>query len=242
MFWHRLYSSCYSGYQTWTFDLLVYCVCALCDIFASFCPAPFFILDEVDAALDNTNIGKVGLRLHYSFTLHIYRHWSNTFEFLCVTFVPTWRLYPGDQFHSRRVQREHADHCHLSEGGVFLQGWCFTGSLFSGKYLKIILQCRIVEFLFAMTVQSLLCSLKSEESIVSHILTLDLQPYPLVEEDDEKLAYKMKTPVWDFGVPFFQLRSCLFAISLFWVCSAVVTSVWLIFNAVLKTFFHVLFL
>lgn len=25
----------------------------------SFCPAPFFILDEVDAALDNTNIGKV---------------------------------------------------------------------------------------------------------------------------------------------------------------------------------------
>ncbi len=27
--------------------------------FCSFKPAPFFLLDEVDAALDNTNIGKV---------------------------------------------------------------------------------------------------------------------------------------------------------------------------------------
>lgn len=28
----------------------------------SFCPAPFFILDEVDAALDNSNIGKARLQ------------------------------------------------------------------------------------------------------------------------------------------------------------------------------------
>lgn len=28
----------------------------------SFCPAPFFVLDEVDAALDNTNIGKVQIQ------------------------------------------------------------------------------------------------------------------------------------------------------------------------------------
>ncbi|XP_030878795.1 structural maintenance of chromosomes protein 1B-like [Leptonychotes weddellii] len=37
------------------------CVAALALLFAvhSFRPAPFFVLDEVDAALDNTNIGKV---------------------------------------------------------------------------------------------------------------------------------------------------------------------------------------
>lgn len=29
----------------------------------SFCPAPFFVLDEVDAALDNSNIGKVRLQI-----------------------------------------------------------------------------------------------------------------------------------------------------------------------------------
>lgn len=36
------------------------CLCVLCKIyFYSYQPAPFFVLDEIDAALDNTNIGKV---------------------------------------------------------------------------------------------------------------------------------------------------------------------------------------
>lgn len=30
-----------------------------CIVICSYQPAPFFVLDEVDAALDNTNIGKV---------------------------------------------------------------------------------------------------------------------------------------------------------------------------------------
>lgn len=38
--------------------------------------------------------------------------------------------HSGDEFHQRGVEGEHADHCHLPEGGVFLQGWRFAGSLF----------------------------------------------------------------------------------------------------------------
>jgi len=36
-------------------------IAALALLFAihSYMPAPFFVLDEIDAALDNTNIGKV---------------------------------------------------------------------------------------------------------------------------------------------------------------------------------------
>jgi structural maintenance of chromosome 1 len=39
-------------------------IAALALLFAihSFQPAPFFVLDEIDAALDNTNIGKVETR------------------------------------------------------------------------------------------------------------------------------------------------------------------------------------
>lgn len=33
-------------------------------LFYSYNPAPFFVLDEIDAALDNTNIGKVASYIH----------------------------------------------------------------------------------------------------------------------------------------------------------------------------------
>ena len=39
--------------------------CNLPPIVFSYQPAPFFVLDEVDAALDNTNIGKVNFSSKY---------------------------------------------------------------------------------------------------------------------------------------------------------------------------------
>ena len=43
-------------------------IAALALLFAihSYQPAPFFVLDEIDAALDNTNIGKVTYNLRQS--------------------------------------------------------------------------------------------------------------------------------------------------------------------------------
>jgi structural maintenance of chromosome 1 len=43
----------------------------------SFQPSPFFVLDEVDAALDNTNVAKVA---HY-----IREHCSDTFQFVVIS-------------------------------------------------------------------------------------------------------------------------------------------------------------
>lgn len=36
-------------------------------LFCSYKPAPFFVLDEIDAALDNTNIGKVCSEIRFDF-------------------------------------------------------------------------------------------------------------------------------------------------------------------------------
>uniref|UniRef100_A0A4X2MDW9 Structural maintenance of chromosomes protein n=1 Tax=Vombatus ursinus TaxID=29139 RepID=A0A4X2MDW9_VOMUR len=49
------------------------CVAALALLFAvhSFRPAPFFVLDEVDAALDNTNIGKVSMYMREQTHEHV---------------------------------------------------------------------------------------------------------------------------------------------------------------------------
>lgn len=43
----------------------------------SYCPAPFFVLDEVDAALDNSNIGKV------SEQNRVFLHGRNSILTLC---------------------------------------------------------------------------------------------------------------------------------------------------------------
>ena len=56
---------------------------ALALLFAihSYQPSPFFVLDEVDAALDNTNVGKIAN--------YIREHASDTFQFIVVSLKST---------------------------------------------------------------------------------------------------------------------------------------------------------
>lgn len=59
-------------------------VAALALLFAihSYRPAPFFILDEVDAALDNTNVSKVAR--------YIKKHASDDFQFIVISLKNTF--------------------------------------------------------------------------------------------------------------------------------------------------------
>ncbi|KAI8590059.1 RecF/RecN/SMC N terminal domain-containing protein [Geranomyces variabilis] len=59
-------------------------VAALALLFAihSYQPAPFFVLDEVDAALDNTNVAKVAN--------YIRRHASDEFQFIVISLKNTF--------------------------------------------------------------------------------------------------------------------------------------------------------
>ncbi|XP_073327965.1 structural maintenance of chromosomes protein 1B [Pagrus major] len=105
-------------------------IAALALVFAihSFRPAPFFILDEVDAALDNTNIGKV------------------------TSFL-------------REESRENMQIIVISLKEEFFS----KSDALLGVYSDF------------------------DECMFSRILTLDLQPYPLVDEDKEKKAERDKT-------------------------------------------------
>ncbi|KAH6569235.1 hypothetical protein BSLG_001287 [Batrachochytrium salamandrivorans] len=59
-------------------------VAALALLFAihSVCPAPFFVLDEVDAALDNSNVAKI--------TNYIRNHASDTMQFVVISLKPSF--------------------------------------------------------------------------------------------------------------------------------------------------------
>ena len=59
-------------------------VAALALLFAihSYQPAPFFVLDEVDAALDNTNVAKVAQ--------YIRKHASSDFQFIVISLKNTF--------------------------------------------------------------------------------------------------------------------------------------------------------
>ncbi|TNN00139.1 hypothetical protein fugu_011385 [Takifugu bimaculatus] len=125
-------------------------IAALALLFAihSFCPAPFFVLDEVDAALDNSNIGKVELQIS---------------DFL-------W--FP------------------LFVDLVFLL-WIQVTSFLqdeSSSNMQIIVISLKEEF-FSKADALLGVYSVYEDCMVSHILTLDLRPYPLAEEAREKQAH-----------------------------------------------------
>ncbi|XP_060892004.1 structural maintenance of chromosomes protein 1B [Labrus mixtus] len=105
-------------------------IAALALLFAihSFRPAPFFVLDEVDAALDNTNIGKV--------TSFIREESRQNMQIIVISLK--------EEFFSK-------------------------ADALLGVYSDF------------------------DECMLSRILTLDLRPYPLVEEEDGKQAEKEKS-------------------------------------------------
>ncbi|KAF3855223.1 hypothetical protein F7725_023278 [Dissostichus mawsoni] len=91
-------------------------------------PAPFLILDEVDAALDNTNIGKIIV------------------------------ISLKEEFFSK-------------------------SDALQGVYSDVRHFYSILQFLNSYSCMTIL---KFDECMFSHILTLDLQPYPLVEDENGK--------------------------------------------------------
>lgn len=93
---------------------------------------------------------------------------------------------PGDQFHQRRVQNEHADHRHLPERRVFLKGRRTAGSLLRRK--KTLFMFYKPGQTPVSTNKGLFLVFQFDECMLSRILTLDLQPYPVVEEESEKQA------------------------------------------------------
>uniref|UniRef100_A0A7N6AXV2 Structural maintenance of chromosomes protein n=1 Tax=Anabas testudineus TaxID=64144 RepID=A0A7N6AXV2_ANATE len=109
-------------------------IAALALVFAihSFRPAPFFVLDEVDAALDNTNISKVRFQLHSGFTIN------------------------------KEESRENMQIIVISLKEEFFS----KADALLGVYSDF------------------------NECMFSRILTLDLRPYPLVDEDNGKETNK----------------------------------------------------
>jgi energy-coupling factor transporter ATP-binding protein EcfA2 len=130
---------------------------ALALLFAihSYQPSPFFVLDEVDAALDNTNVGKIAN--------YIREHASDTFQFIVISLKST--LYEKAQ----ALVGIYRDQEVNSSKTLTLQ----VISVFTFFFSPFFIETSILTRFICLLIFSLINSKNEEELICEYLISLD---------------------------------------------------------------------